>query len=46
MLGVAMAEEWPDELQLSIYNGMRHYEKAYMDFLKLTVAIRYQRNAG
>lgn len=46
MLGVAIAEEWPDELQLSIYNGMKHYEEAYKTFCKLIVAIRYQRNAG
>lgn len=41
-----MFEEWPYERQLSIYKGMKHYEKASKDFYKLIIAIRYQRNAG
>ena len=44
LLGVAMFEEWPYERQLSIYKGMKHYEKASKDFCKLIFAIRYQRN--
>ena len=46
LLGVAMFEEWPYERQLSIYNGMKYYEKAFKDFCKLIVAVRFQRNAG
>lgn len=41
-----MFEKWPYERQLSIYNGMKYYEKAFKDFCKLIVAVRFQRNAG
>ena len=44
MLGVAMFEEWPLERQLSLYKGMKYYEKAHEDFCKLIIAIRFQRN--